>query len=63
PLPSPDRVPRMEMYEKVWAPLAFPPFELAAGDQDLVVRALDIRGGQAMDLKAVILCPCNKDQA
>ncbi|MBT7301610.1 MAG: arylsulfatase [Victivallales bacterium] len=63
PLPSPDRVPRMEMYEKVWSPLAFPPLELAAGDQDLVLRALDIPGGQAMDLKAVILRPCNKDRA
>jgi arylsulfatase A len=57
PLPSPDRVPRQEVYEKIWAPLEFPPIELTAGEQDLVVRATSIPGNQAMDLKAVILRP------
>jgi arylsulfatase A len=58
PLPSPDRVPRQEVYEKIWAPLEFPPIELSAGEQDLIVRATGIPGSQAMDLKAVILRPC-----
>lgn len=57
PLPSPDRVPRQEVYEKVWAPLAFPPFELAAGRQTLTLRATEIPGRQAMELKAIILRP------
>jgi arylsulfatase A len=57
PLPSPDRVPRKEVYEKIWAPLEFPAVEVAAGDVDLVVRATQIPGAQAMDLKAVIVRP------
>lgn len=57
PIPSPDRVPRKEAYEKIWEPLGFPPVEFAAGDQSLVVRAVDIPGQQVMDLKAVILRP------
>jgi len=55
PIPSPDRVPRGEVYEKVWAPLTLGSVELAKGRTRLVVKALEIPGKQAFDLKAVQL--------
>jgi arylsulfatase A len=53
PIPSPDRVRRGEVYEKVWAPLKLGAVDLAKGRTKLVVRALEIPGKQAFDLKAV----------
>ena len=55
PLPSPDRVPRGEVYEKIWAPLTLGAVELSKGRTKLVVRALEIPGNKAFDLKAVRL--------
>ena len=55
PIPSPDRVPRGEVYEKVWAPLKLGTVELSKGRTTLAVRALKIPGRQALDLKAVQL--------
>ena len=55
PLPSPDRVPRGEAYEKEWAPLTLGEVELKAGRQDLTVRAAEVAGENAMDLKSVWL--------
>jgi len=55
PIPSPDRVPRGEVYEKVWAPLKLGTIELAKGRARLTVRASTKPGGQVMDLKAVRL--------
>jgi arylsulfatase A len=55
PVPSPDRVPRGEVYEKVWAPLTLGAVELGAGATRLVVRALEIPGRRACDVKAVRL--------
>jgi hypothetical protein len=55
PIASPDRVPRGEVYEKVWAPLTLGTIELAKARAKLVVRALEIPGDQALDLKAVRL--------
>ena len=52
PIPSPDRVRRGEVYEKVWAPLKLGAVDLAKGRTKLVVRALEIPGKQAFDLKA-----------
>ncbi|MFC1613846.1 arylsulfatase [Gemmatimonadota bacterium] len=53
PLPSPDRVPRWEVYEKVWAPLTLGTVRLKTGKTSLAVRALSVPGGSAMDLKSV----------
>jgi arylsulfatase A len=55
PLPSPDRVPRGEVYEKVWAPLRLGAVQLAKGRTTLAVKAVSIPGSQALDLKAVQL--------
>ena len=52
-LPSPDRVPRKEVYEKSWAPLPLGEVSLPAGRTQLLVRALSKPGRQVMDLKAV----------
>ena len=55
PIPSPDRVPRGEVYEKVWAPLTLGHIELTRGPTRLVVKAIQIPGSRAFDLKAVQL--------
>lgn len=55
PIRSPDRVPRGEVYEKVWAPLTLGVVKLAKGRTKLVVRAVEIPGRMAFDLKAVQL--------
>jgi len=54
-IPSPDRVRRGEVYEKIWAPLALGAVELSKGRTKLVVRAVEIPGDKAFDLKAVRL--------
>jgi hypothetical protein len=54
-IPSPDRVRRGEVYEKVWAALVLSTIDLVAGPTRLVARALEIPGGQAGDVKAVRL--------
>ncbi|MBN2330168.1 MAG: arylsulfatase [Candidatus Omnitrophica bacterium] len=53
PLPSPDRVPRKEVFEKVWAPLNLGIMRLPQGRTQLCVKALTIPGETVMDLKAV----------
>ena len=55
PIPSPDRVPRGEVYEKVWAPLTLGTVDLDTGETRLILKALDIPGKQACDIKAVQL--------
>ena len=55
PIPSPDRVPRGEVYEKVWAPLTLGTVDLPKGKTRLVVRALSKPGSEVVDLKAVQL--------
>lgn len=55
PLPSPDRVPRGEVYEKAWAALDLDPLALPQGRTRLVVRPVDVPGRAAMELKAVVL--------
>ncbi len=56
PLPSPDRVRRGEVYEKIWAaPLILGSVELSKGRTKLIVRAVEIPGDNAFDLKAVRL--------
>ncbi len=53
PIPSPDRVPRKEVYEKVWAPLNLGKIHLSTGKTKLYVKALSKPGETVMDLKAV----------
>ena len=53
PVPSPDRVPRKEVYEKVWQPLTLGTLDLPKGRTRLSVKALSKPGGIVMDLKAV----------
>lgn len=55
PIPSPDRVRRGEVYEKIWAPLRLGTVELSRGRTTLSVKALKIPGEKAIDLKAVRL--------
>jgi len=55
PIPSPDRVPRGEVYEKVWAPLPLGAVKLNKGRARLYVKALSKPGKAVMDLKAVRL--------
>jgi len=55
PIPSPDRVRRGEVYEKIWAPLTLGVVELSKGRTKLIVRAVEIPGDKAFDLKAVRL--------
>ena len=53
PIPSPDRIPRGEVYEKVWAPLTLGAVNLNKGRTRLAVKALTKPGKTVMDLKAV----------
>ncbi len=55
PIASPDRVPRGEVYEKTWASLGLGGIRLNKGRTRLVVRAVEIPGSRAFDLKAVQL--------
>ena len=54
-IPSPDRVPRKEVYEKVWAPLTLGTIELSKGRTKLLLKAVEIPGKQAPDIKAIRL--------
>ena len=54
-LPSPDRVPRKEVYEKAWATLRLGTVALAPGRTRLTVKALTKPGQQVGDFKAVEL--------
>ena len=53
PVPSPDRVPRKEVYEKAWESLEMGSLRLPEGRTGLVVRALTRPGNSVMELKAV----------
>jgi len=55
PLPSPDRVPRGEVFERRWAELTLGVVALPAGRTQLDVRALSRPGRSVMELKAVRL--------
>ena len=55
PLPSPDRVKRGEVYEKVWATAKLGAMALEPGEMRLVLRAVEIPGEQVCDIKAIRL--------
>ena len=54
-IPSPDRVMRKEVFEKVWQPLKVGVVDLEPGRTKLAVKALSKPGAQVMDLKAVVV--------
>ncbi|GAB3279666.1 sulfatase-like hydrolase/transferase [Larkinella harenae] len=53
--PSPDRIPRKEVYEKDWAWLPLGLLELPRGIQRIVVRAPSVPHGHGAELKALQL--------
>ena len=55
PLPSPDYVERGEVYEKEWATLTLGRLQLLEGKTRLLVRAVEIQGEEALELKGVIM--------
>ena len=54
-VPSPDRVPRKEVYERRWGQFRVGTLRLKKGRQTLSVRAVEMPGKAAMDLKAIRL--------
>jgi arylsulfatase A-like enzyme len=54
-VPSPDRVPRTEVYEMEWSTAGAGTLRLPAGRTRLTVRAIEKPGVAAIDLKAVTL--------
>ncbi len=54
-LPSPDRVKRIEVYEKEWKSLSVGTLAIPEGTTRLTVRALTKPGETVMDLKSVVL--------
>jgi arylsulfatase A len=54
-IPSPDRYPRVEAYEKEWAFLDLGVIEMMKGRTQFKVKALSKPGDQVIELKDVIL--------
>lgn len=54
-IPSPDRVPRKEVYEWEWAEHYMGRLTLSKGKTRLAVKAKEIKGRQVMDLKSVLI--------
>ena len=54
-IPSPDRVPRKEVYERRWKTLNLGVLNLQPGEEHLIVKATSKHGTQVMDLKSVIV--------
>ncbi|NOY37865.1 MAG: arylsulfatase [Chlorobi bacterium] len=54
-IPSPDRVPRIEVYEKPWAKAGLGRLTIHPGDQKLRLRAIRIAGSQVCELKGLYL--------
>ena len=54
-LPSSDRIHRKEVYEREWGMIIVGDIRLKKGLTQLKVRALEIPGSEALELKAVHL--------
>jgi hypothetical protein len=54
-VPSPDRVKRGEVYERIWGMLEVGVMELNKGKGRFIVRALERGGGEIAEIKAVHL--------
>ena len=55
PLPSPDRVPRGEVYAKEWARLDLGTLRLEKGPATLTLERVDGPAGPALEVQAVYL--------
>lgn len=53
--PSPDRIPRKEVYEKAWAWLLLGTLKLTPGHHRLLLRATSVPQRQAVEVKALLL--------
>ncbi|GAB3547203.1 arylsulfatase [Spirosoma fluminis] len=53
--PSPDRIPRKEVYEKPWAWLALGKLTLSRGNHRILLQAGSVPNGQVAELKALSL--------
>jgi len=56
-LPSPDRVPRKEAFEKPWARLKLGLLTVPKGESQLILKALRVAGSEVADVKAIELEP------
>ncbi|MEO1652674.1 MAG: hypothetical protein AAFU64_03935, partial [Bacteroidota bacterium] len=54
-IPSPDRVPRQEVYEQTWATFKIGHMILPAGSQQIRLQATNIKGQQVAEVKSLIL--------
>lgn len=54
-IPSPDRIKRKEVYEKVWAELEFGSTELKAGNYELLLLAENIAKDEVGEIKSVFV--------
>jgi arylsulfatase A len=52
-IPSPDRIKRKEVYEKIWAELEFGSVTLNSGDYDLILQAKKIAKDEIGEIKSV----------
>lgn len=57
PLPSPDRFPRPEVYEKTWKALSLGTVRLEVGRTELALKAERVVGGRMPQVKAVEVRP------
>ncbi|GAB3807506.1 sulfatase-like hydrolase/transferase [Spirosoma humi] len=53
--PSPDRIPRKEVYEKTWAWLGLGKLKLSRGHHRILLQAGAVPNGQVADVKALLL--------
>ncbi|SFD43347.1 arylsulfatase [Spirosoma endophyticum] len=53
--PSPDRIPRKEVYEKPWAWLGLGKLKLPGGHHRILLQASSVPHGQVADVKALLL--------
>jgi arylsulfatase A len=54
-LPSPDRIQRIEVYEKEWASLALGELTILPGSQRIILKSIQIPGEQVGEIKGLRL--------
>ena len=58
-LPSPDRIKRIEVYEKEWAILSMGNLHINTGNQQIVLKVKDIPNGMVGEIKGLQLTKVN----
>lgn len=61
PVSSPDRIPRKEVFEKIWPRLEVGEVALETGDFNLRIRAKSMKGPRFLDVKAVHVTRVNSE--